>query len=178
MTPARLLLPASLSLLACVVVLPFALREGSEPAVSAGPVQPAAVAVLHEWDRDRAAAWRRGDPDALERLYTRGAGAGQADRELLASYVERGLRVTGMRMQVAEVDVESVSTDRIVMVVTDRVVGAVAVGRRTRTGLPRDRWSRHRVVLVRVAGRWRVAEVEDQVSMVARTDSTSGSENS
>ncbi len=81
-------------------------------------------------------------------------------------------------MQRAAVRVASASADRLVLVVTDRVVGPAAVGEGGRTVLPRDDWSTRTVVLVRGDGRWRVDEVRDQARPLASTDVTSRSANS
>jgi hypothetical protein len=175
--PRRSLLLALLSLLACVLVLPFAVPDDPGRRAADGSHRGLALEVLHAWDAARASAWRRGDPAALAALYTADAEAGRADRRLLGAYADRGLRVTGMRMQVADVEVERTEADRIVVVVTDRLVGAVAVGRGRRVALPRDGWSVRRVVLVREGNVWRVAAVEDQATP-ASTASTSGSANS
>jgi hypothetical protein len=96
---------------------------------------------------------------------------------MLAAYVERGLRVTGIRMQVAAARVRRADDDRVVLLVTDRLVGAEARGKEGATPLPVDRWSRRRVVLVRAGERWRVSEVTGQESAVATTAETSGSSN-
>lgn len=164
---------------AVVGVLRLDRPEGTGPAPAPTPAadRTSALRVLHAWDRQRAAAWRRGDVEGLRELYLRGSVAGRADRGALAAYADRGLRVTGMRMQVAWVRVRSRSGRRITLVVTDRLVGATAVGRRREVALPADRWSTRRVVLVRTGESWRMARVTDQPSPAASTDSTSGSEN-
>ena len=105
-----------------------------------------------------------GGSAALRRLYVEGSQSGRADAALLTAYAERGLRVDGLTVQRADVRVVAASGDRLVLVVTDRVVGGAAVGARGRVALPRDDWSTRTVVLVHEAGRWRVAEVRDQVS--------------
>jgi hypothetical protein len=135
------------------------------------------IAVLRAWDRDRAAAWRAGDVRALGRLYVPGSRAGAADRAMLASYADRGLQVTGIRMQVAAVEVRRADGDRIVLVVTDRLVGGEARGSETVVPLPVDRWSSRRVVLVRTGERWRVTRVTGQDSADAITAEASGSSN-
>lgn len=174
-----------LALLASVLAVPWAVRSDRAP--EASPVsgastasdRVAALTVLWEWDRRRAAAWRRGDPDALTGLYVAGSAAGAADRALLAAYADRGLRVAGIRMQRAAVRVLASNEARIVVEVVDRLVGAVAVGRDgTRIGLPRDGWSRRRVVLRAGARGWRVVEVRDQARPAVSTDVTSPSANS
>ena len=171
-------------IVAVALVLPSAspdrsdARDGASTPSGSPSERTAPLTVLRQWDRARAAAWREADPRALARLYVAGSRAGRADRGLLAAYAARGLRVTGMRMQVASVEVVTATDDRMVLVVTDRLVGAIALGRGARIRLPRDGWSRRRTVLVRTGEDWRVARVSDQVSMVASTDRTSGSANS
>ena len=137
----------------------------------------AALAVLRAWDVRRAAAWAAGDEAALAALYTTGSSAGRRDRAMLRRYVARGLRVRGLRMQVLAGSVRDRTTDRIELLVTDRVAHAVAVGRGVRAGLPRDRMSRRTVVLRRVAGEWRVKRVRAQASPAASTAATSRSRN-
>lgn len=180
MTRTRLLLVLLSAVLSGLLAAASAVLGGADDvtARSAPAERTAALALLREWDRARADVWRSGDPDALRALYVPGSATGRADRAVLAAYAERGLRVTGMRMQRAEVSLASATADRVVLLVTDRLVGATAVGRRARVRLPRDGWSRRRIVMVRVAGDWRVSEVRDQVSIVASTDSTSGSRKS
>ena len=137
------------------------------------------IAVLRTWDDERAAAWRAGDLRALDRLYAPGSRTGRADRTMLRAWLDRGLRVTGLRMQVAAAQVQRADDRRLVLQVTDRVsAGAAAVRPGVDWPLPRDRWTTRRVVLVRVGERWRVAEVTGQARPVATTAETSGSENS
>ena len=146
-----------------VLVVVVALLPTDRPArtvqAPAAPERTAAVAVLHEWDAARAAAWREGDLRQLRDLYVGGSRVGRADVALLAAYVDRGMTVRGMRMQVAAVEVVSAADDRVELRVTDRMVGATATGHGRTFPLPQDRWSRRRVVLVRVADDWRVAAV-------------------
>lgn len=122
------------------------------------PPTPEPLAVLHAWDQRRAAAWAAGDPGALRRLYTRGSTAGAADVAMLRAWRERGLRVVGMQMQLLSVAVRADTGDRLVLVVSDRLSSAVAVGPGVRRTLPRDAVSTRRLVLVRVAGEWRLAQ--------------------
>ena len=177
MTGSRLLTALLLAGLGCLITVGAAWRPAAD--VPRAPVADriAPLTVLAAWDRSRAEAWRTGDPAALGRLYAPGSAAGAADRALLAAYAERGLRVAGLRMQRAAVVVVSAEADRTVLVVTDRVVGATAIGRSGRAALPRDGWSTRTVVLARDGDEWQVAEVLDQARPVASTDVTSRSEN-
>ena len=157
-------------LLACglaaagVVVLLAALVPADRPEQAAShdpspPDRTRALAVLRSWDSARAAAWRHGDVRALRRLYVAGSPAGRGDVALLRAYADRGLRVAGMRMQVASVDVEAITGDRIALRVTDRLVGATVTRRDRGLRLLQDRWSRRRIVMVRMSDGWRVATV-------------------
>jgi hypothetical protein len=117
------------------------------------------LAVLHDWDARRAAAWAAGDPRSLARLYTSRSGAGIADVALLQRYVDRGLRVRQMRMQVLASRVLVVRPRAITLEVVDRLAAATvdagAAGRR----LPVDAATTHRLELRLVGGRWRMDRV-------------------
>jgi hypothetical protein len=121
--------------------------------------------VLRRWDRARGRAFADGDPAALSKLYVDGSAAGTADLRLLRAYLRRGLRVEGMRMQLLRVEVLHDDPARLRLRVTDRLTGAVAVGRGTRLELPRDAASTRVVELRRPAAgaQWRVAEVRESV---------------
>lgn len=142
------------------------------------PATPAPVDVLHDWDQRRAAAWAVADPAALRRLYAPGSRAGTADLAMLRAWRERGLRVVGMQMQLLSVSVRSDTDRRLVLVVSDRLASAVAVGDGVRRPLPRDAASTRRLVLVRAAGEWRMAQVGTaQVRAARSTSSTVRSRN-
>lgn len=151
-----------------------------------GVVAPGAAsgpgAVLARWDERRAAAWAAGDVEALRSLYAVGSRTGEQDLGLLRHYLARGLRVEGLTTQVLALAVVERSPRRLVLDVTDRVVGGAAVGGPRRVVLPADRASARRVVLVRPGRTWLVAEVEDrprdQASAEARTSRTSSSSKS
>jgi hypothetical protein len=116
------------------------------------------VVVLRGWDAARAAAYASGSVAALRELYARDAGA--SDVRLLRSYLRRGYRVEGMRMQLLAVRVLADGPGRWLLRVTDRLAGGEAVAYGARVALPRDRASTHTVRLVRGQdGRWRVAAV-------------------
>jgi hypothetical protein len=120
-----------------------------------GPAVPADV--LHAWDERRADAWAAGDVAGLRSLYTTGSVAGRRDTAMLRAWSLRGLRVNGLRMQLLRVDVRAHTPTRLVLDVTDRVAGGVAVP--GPVALPRDAATRHVVTLRRVAGEWRVSAV-------------------
>ena len=118
-----------------------------------------AIEVLRAWDERRSRAWSRGDVRALRRLYTPRSRSGRHDRAALSSYVDRGLRVTGLRNQLLAVQVERQTGRLLVLRVTDRMTRAFARGRGRSVVLPRDGPTSWRLVLRRVAGAWRVAGV-------------------
>ena len=156
-----LVVAAVLGLVTGVAVVTLALRE-PEPgraAVQAQAAEPSAVRVLRAWDARRSRAYAHADGAALADLYVAGSRTGAADRAVLRGYRARGLRVTGMRTQVLAARVLRESARRVVLLVTDVLVDAVAGdGRRARWALPHDRPSTRRVVLVHGEGTWRVAE--------------------
>lgn len=174
MDPRRLLPALAAVACACVIatlvvtLVPWrdASREVGRPAASASSSTPAApsgpAAVLAAWDERRAAAWASGDVEALRALYVDGSRTGAADVRLLRHYRSRGLTVAGLTTQVLVLDVVHRTPSRLVLVVTDRVVGGRAVGGTTPVALPADRASTRRVVLRRDGGRWRVVEARDQ----------------
>ena len=123
---------------------------------------PHALGVLHRWDRRRADAWAAGDPAVLTRLYVAGSRTGRRDVRDLERWRERGLRVAGLRQQVAALSLRRRAPGRLTVLVTDRTVDGVATGGRYRVGLPRSAWLTHRVTLRRVRGTWRVVEAQAQ----------------
>lgn len=137
------------------------LRVGA--AVGVGHARREALQVLADWDRRRAAAYRDGDVAALRRLYVPRSDTGASDVALLHAYVERDLRVEGLRMQVLAFRVVRRGPNRLAVEVTDRVQHGMVVGATARTPLPADRPERRRVTLARGSGKgggaWRVVEV-------------------
>lgn len=203
----RRLLPPLLAVTALCVLLTgtvFALRHwpgpgddgvgevaaahGPAPAPSQGPTTPRSTGpatILAAWDRARARAWAEGDPLALAALYTETSSAGDTDVARLKEWQDRGLRVTGLETQMLSLRVRAETDERLVLVVTDRVVGGRVVGAGREMALPEDRPSTRTIVLRRVRGRWLVADVLDgappknagspQRSAVVTTSRTSSS---
>lgn len=138
------------------VVAPAAGRVGVARAVGS-------LAVLRDWDRARARAWADGDVAALRALYVRGSAAGARDAAMLRAWLRRGLRVDDMTMQVLAVELRRRTDRRIVVVVTDRLAGAVGVrpGTGEMVALPRDGPSTRRLVFARVGQRWLLASARE-----------------
>lgn len=188
-----LLVVLAVAAVAVAVVRDPAPPAGTTPAAPTVTVAPAArsvpvalavgsLAVLRDWDRARARAWAAGDVPALRRLYLPGSAAGAADVAMLRSWLRRGLRVTGMSMQVVAVELRRRSLRRIVLVVTDRLVGAVAgSGAGGVRELPRDAETTRRLDLRKVRGRWLLASAQEVGRApdrpAASTAATSGSAN-
>lgn len=119
-----------------------------------------ALRLLRGWDSRRSRAWASADAAGLRRLYAAGSAAGRRDLAMLRSWRDRGLVVRGMRMQVLDLHVGALAPGRVRMVVTDRLVGAVAVRGARRLDLPRDAPTTRRLTFVRRDGRWRLAAVQ------------------
>ncbi len=138
-----------------------------------------ALTVLRAWDKRRAAAYANGDPEALGRLYLPTSASGANDQRLLEQYVARGLRIEGMSTQVLGVEILSHSYESLVLVVTDRLASAVAIGKNVREVLPRDEANTRRIELRRVGEQWLVSEVDEdpqaQPRPVESTSRTPGS---
>lgn len=135
----------------------------AQAATAAAPDRTVPIAALRAWDAARADAWVDGDTAALRALYTATSRSGRADRRLLAAYDARELRVRGLAVQRASVEVVHRSADRLVLQVTDRLTGGwVRTAAGERVDLPRDRWSARRVVLAARGDGWRVVEVRDR----------------
>lgn len=144
-------------------------RQAAGPAGSVRPTSARetgeivrASAVLRAWDRRRAVAWSRGDPVALAHLYTPRSRTGARDVTELGRWRGRGFRVDGLRQQVSELEVGRHTAQILVLRVTDRTVGGIAVRGDRRTALPTSAWTTHRIRLRHADGRWLVDEVVAQ----------------
>jgi hypothetical protein len=134
-------------------------REASRPVAAPHRCVTRALTVLGDWDRRRARAWTSGSADALSGLYVADSHTARRDVAMLGGYRAHGLRVRSMHRQVLTVHVRACRPRALSLLVTDRLVDAVAVGHGNRTGLPPGRPVTRRVDLRREAGRWRVSEV-------------------
>jgi hypothetical protein len=158
----------TVGVIALPVVSHTAGGQGGAGRVSAAPspfvlTSPAAaVNVLRDWDRRRAAVWADGDAESLRRLYTRRAPAGTADLALLHAYAARGLVVRGLRMQLLAVRVLVDRPRRLELEVTDRLAGGTAVlatDSAVSWPLPADTATTRVLVLRRLGERWLMARV-------------------
>jgi hypothetical protein len=140
---------------------PAVARPEHTPVVATSASGPTvrAAAVLRAWDGARAAAWARGSIGALRRLYVGDSGA--SDVRLLWSYVERGLRVRDLQVQVLAIEVLDRGPEEWRLRVTDRLSAGTVVGPSLRKPLPRDRASTRTLRLVRHGDEWRMAAVGD-----------------
>ena len=132
----------------------------SATAATPGPNDP--LEVLHAWDRRRAAAWSHGDAAALARLYVTGSRARSADIALLRRYTDRGLVVSGLRMQVLRARVLVDRSRVLVLEVTERLATARAAPATVRSAsrtLPAGGVSTHLVRFRKVGAAWLVAAV-------------------
>ncbi len=116
--------------------------------------------VLQTLDQSRARAWFRGTPRLLRAVYAPGSPALSLDRGMLAAYRSRRLHVRGVHLDYARVRVTSHASGLVTLRVVDRLHRVSAV---TPAGvslpLPRDRASRHEIVLRRVGDGWRIAAI-------------------
>ncbi|CAA9349004.1 MAG: hypothetical protein AVDCRST_MAG34-1630 [uncultured Nocardioidaceae bacterium] len=157
----------------CASSLPVMPSPGDSAAVGPGQsVAPAertrrarvvaASELLHRWDARRSAAYAQGDVAALRRLYTPTSSAGESDVAMLQRYVGRGLVVRRMQTQVLDLRLDRWTPHCLVLVVRDRLMGAVARaahGRPVRRALPADRADRWRLTLLPADGHWLMARV-------------------
>ena len=154
--------------LAALVLVLLAACSSDPPVSSPAPPVPTAqakparspLALLHAWDRQRAAAWAARDAEALRRLYVPGSAAGARDLAMLRSWSERGLTVTPLEVQVLSGEVVAREPGRVTFVVTERLARAAARAGSDTWLLPRGQPVTRRVTMWRVDGQWRVASVK------------------
>lgn len=116
--------------------------------------------VLRSLDRTRSQAWRRGEPAALGGVYPAGSPLLRQDRADLRAYARRGFRVAGVSTSYDVVDVASATSDRVRLVVVDRLGPSRAVSSSGLIrALPRDDVARHSITLRRTAAGWRIAVI-------------------
>jgi hypothetical protein len=129
------------------------------PDVGAIRAEPHALGVLHDWDARRATAYAQGDVARLRRLYVEGSRAGTRDARTLRSYVDLGLRVEHLGMQVLRAEVLRDDREVVRVRVRERVASGRVSGEGGAVPLPRDRVDGHVITLVRHRGAWVVRSV-------------------
>ncbi|GEP37169.1 hypothetical protein NPS01_08320 [Nocardioides psychrotolerans] len=130
------------------MVVPVGERAGRSP-----------VAVLQQWDRQRARAWAAGDAEGLRALYVRGSLAGERDVAMLGRWLDRGLSVDTLEVQVLRGRVVARAPRRLTVAVSERLAHATASAGSRRWSLPAGAVAERRVTLWRTGGTWRVARV-------------------
>lgn len=123
------------------------------------PRAPDPGAVLRDWDAARAAAWAAADPAALRDLYLPGSSAGRRDLRSLQAYADRGLRVTGLRMQRLAQRVLILTDARLRLEVVERLAGAVVEDGSAVRRLPTGQPVRRVIDLRRDGAVWKVASI-------------------
>ncbi len=150
---------AALSVLLVVVL--WLATTGADTTSTGRGRAPDVVATLAGWDARRAEAWAQADVEGLRDLYVAGSRTGRRDTRMLQAYADRGLRVHGLRTQVLRARVLRRDDRAAVVLVTDRMRGAVAVGGDQPVSLPADRASTREITLRLVSGEWLVDEVRE-----------------
>jgi hypothetical protein len=126
----------------------------------AAPFEARWLRVLSALDARRAAAWRAGEPARLTSVYLAGSPVLAADQKMLSDYRRRGLSVSGVHVSYFVVDAQVQPGGAVCLLVVDRLGPAVVHDRSgTAETLPVDQPTRHRVVLRRVDGAWRIARI-------------------
>ncbi|WP_134741543.1 hypothetical protein [Nocardioides sp. 503] len=157
---ARPVTPVVLILLLTVACSSAPSAERSTGPPVAAVAQDSPVAVLQAWDERRATAWASGDVRALRRLYVAGSVAGRRDAAMLRRYVERGLTVPTLDVQVLSGRMLAQHPHRLTVEVTERLARASASDGARWWRLPRGGVTTRRVTLLLAGGEWRVARVD------------------
>src|SRR3546814_20351921 len=78
---------------------------------------------------------------------------------MLKAWLRKRVRVEDMQTQVLDFTVVSHTSDELILVVSDRLSGGVAVGLGDEIALPVHRPDRRRIMMVRRQGTWLVSSV-------------------
>jgi hypothetical protein len=146
------------------VVVGGSVRHTPQPVAAVGvrddvspgspPTRIRAVSVFDSWDRRRAHAWGHQDARALAALYSPTSPAGRRDVDHLRRWAARGLRVTGLRHQVASFYVRRRTPALLVAVATTRLLAPVAHAGRRSVSLPVGGWHAQVVTWRRTRAGW------------------------
>jgi len=129
----------------------------------AGPADERWAAVLDGFDQVRSRAFEEGRADALEAVYPEGSELLEQDKELLASYVRRGVDIERMRMELLESEVVSATPVHVTLRVTDQLMQAtIRLSDGTARDLPRDQPTRRNIELSLTPEGWRISRVRQR----------------
>jgi len=123
------------------------------------PAQTDPLAVLHQWDQQREAAYVAGDSAKLADLYATGSTAAAADLAILESYRERGLRVQQVAQQFFSVRVVRAGPTLIALRTIERFAGGLALGEGRCLRIPGGFPAQRLITLTYDGARWRVESV-------------------
>lgn len=123
------------------------------------PARADPLAVLHQWDRQREAAYVAGDSAKLADLYATGSTAAASDLAILESYRERGLRVQRMAQQFFSVKVVRAGPTLITLRTVERFAGGLAMGEGRCLRIPGDFPQQRLITMTYDGSRWRVESV-------------------
>jgi len=129
----------------------------------AGPAQERWPAVLGGFDQIRSQAFEEGRTELLEAIYPAGSPLLAQDKEVLASYVRRGVDIERMRMTLLEADVVAANRQHVRMRVTDQLVRAsLRLSDGTVRELPRDQPTRRTIELSLTPRGWRISRATNE----------------
>jgi len=136
-----------------------ALPPTAVPGPRGGPAATRWYAVLARLDATRERAWRSGSVGLLAQVYAAGSPELELDQANLRSYLDRGLRVDGVSLDVRRLAVVEEHRHRVRLRIVDELgpLEATTSDGRTRA-LPQDRPTCHLIDLRRDGG-WRIARV-------------------
>ena len=155
----------TIALSACSSAAPV---EDAAPAAatfgtSVAPTSPAPTSrwarVLTGLDRRRALAYASAEPKSLRNVYARASTALTADRRMLRAYSERGITLTGVRLDLLAVRLVGRGSHWVRLRVIDQLRRPVAHAAGATMLLPQDQPTRWLIGLRRNAGGWRIANV-------------------
>ena len=128
-----------------------------------GSAQERWPAVLDGFDRVRSLALEQGRVDLLETVYPAGSPLLARDKELLASYVRRGVDIERMRMTLVEADVVAETPGHVTMRVIDQLTQArIRLSDGSARDLPRDQPTRRTIELTLTPEGWRISAVRQR----------------
>jgi hypothetical protein len=159
--PARWRVPAAaaVAVLALVGVVLAGWAWGRQGVAAARSAPPSWATVLARLDAARAEAFARGDAGLLAEVWAAGSPALRSDAATLEGLHRQGRTAEGLRHEVADVRVVTVSGDRVELDVRERLAAYVLRGTSGASPQAAGPTVRHRVVLVRGAAGWRLAQI-------------------